>query len=124
MVNGTKMPDEKARGASIKEAINSGKAYEKFKIMVENQHGDLRFVKEPELFRNSQFVIPVFASESGYVESIDADIVGSIAVYLGAGRMKNITNSFPAKQTGYIRSDSPPLAAPVPVGRCALLHRE
>ena len=89
MVNGNKMPDEKEKGKSVIEAIHSGKAYEKFKIMVENQHGDLRFIKEPELFRNSQFVIPVFASEGGYIESIDADIVGSIAVYLGAGRMKN-----------------------------------
>jgi pyrimidine-nucleoside phosphorylase len=32
--------------------------------------------------------MPVLANNNGMIESIDADIVGSIAVYLGAGRMK------------------------------------
>ena len=32
--------------------------------------------------------MPVFSESSGYILSIDADMVGSIAVYLGAGRMK------------------------------------
>lgn len=33
--------------------------------------------------------MPVYSSEDGYIEKIDADMVGSIAVYLGAGRMKD-----------------------------------
>ena len=33
--------------------------------------------------------MPVYSSEDGYVEKIDADIVGSIAGYLGAGRINN-----------------------------------
>lgn len=74
---------------AIKETIKSGKAFEKFKEMVSMQYGDLRFVEEPDLLRKSKLVMPVFANESGTVEKIDADIVGSIAVYLGAGRMKN-----------------------------------
>lgn len=73
----------------IKEAIRTGKAYEKFKEMVSTQSGDLRFVEEPELLRKSKLMMPVFADKDGIVENIDADIVGSIAVYLGAGRMKN-----------------------------------
>lgn len=32
--------------------------------------------------------MPVLSTETGTVESIDSDMVGSIAVYLGAGRMK------------------------------------
>lgn len=31
----------------------------------------------------------MFASDSGYISKIDADICGSIARYLGAGRMKD-----------------------------------
>lgn len=31
--------------------------------------------------------MPVYSSEDGYIEKIDADMIGSIAVYLGAGRM-------------------------------------
>ena len=30
--------------------------------------------------------MPVYSSEDGYIERIDADMVGSIANYLGAGR--------------------------------------
>ena len=33
-------------------------------------------------------VLPVFATDSGYISKIDADICGSIARYIGAGRMK------------------------------------
>ena len=33
--------------------------------------------------------MPVLSTETGTVESIDADMVGSIATYLGAGRMKD-----------------------------------
>lgn len=87
LVSGKKLKEEEKK--AIEEAITSGKAFEKFKVMVEAQHGDLRFIDEPENFKTSKFSMPVFASKSGFVESIDADIVGSIAVYLGAGRMKN-----------------------------------
>ena len=82
LVSGKKLKEEEKK--AIEEAITSGKAFEKFKVMVEAQHGDLRFIDEPENFKTSKFSMPVFASKNGFVESIDADIVGSIAVYLGA----------------------------------------
>lgn len=87
MVTGNDSIDDNAK--AIKEAIRTGKAYEKFKDMVASQYGDLRFVEKPELFNKAKYMMPVFATEDGTVESIDADIVGSIAVYLGAGRMKD-----------------------------------
>ncbi len=73
----------------IKEAIKSGKAYEKFKEMVRTQHGDVKYIEKPELFKEAKYCMPVLSTEDGVVESIDADMVGSIAVYLGAGRMKD-----------------------------------
>lgn len=33
--------------------------------------------------------MPVYSADDGYIERIDADMVGSIAGYLGAGRMNN-----------------------------------
>ncbi len=33
--------------------------------------------------------MPVYAQDSGYIQTIDADMVGSIARYLGAGRMND-----------------------------------
>ena len=73
----------------IREVLNSGRAYEKFKEMVANQGGDVEYIEEPEMFEKSKFVIPVLSTGSGIVESIDADIIGSVATYLGAGRMKD-----------------------------------
>ena len=72
----------------VKEVIKSGKALEKFKEMVLEQYGDPRYIDDPELFEKSKFIMPVIADESGTIESIDCDMVGSIARYLGAGRMK------------------------------------
>ncbi|MBR3614726.1 MAG: thymidine phosphorylase [Clostridia bacterium] len=81
--------DLNANVQMIREVLQTGKAYEKFKQMVASQGGNLSFLEDPELFEKSKFVIPVLSTESGIVESIDADIVGSIATYLGAGRMKD-----------------------------------
>ncbi len=73
----------------VKEAIKSGNAFEKFKEMIARQGGDTKYVDDPELLPRSKYIMPVLSTESGTVESIDTDIVGSIAIYLGAGRMKN-----------------------------------
>ena len=61
---------------------------QKFKELVAAQGGNTDYVDDPELFKTSKYIMPVLSTESGTVESIDPDMVGSIAVYLGAGRMK------------------------------------
>ncbi len=73
----------------IKEVIKSGAALDKFREMVATQGGNTKYIDNPELFKKSRYVMPVLSTESGTIESIDADIVGSIAYYLGAGRMKD-----------------------------------
>ena len=72
----------------IREAINSRKAFNKFIELVENQGGDISFIKDPSKFERSKFVIPILSEETGYIKRIDAEIVGSVSCYLGAGRMK------------------------------------
>ena len=74
---------------TIVDVIQSGKAYEKFKEIVAAQYGSLEYVENVEKFKKAQYIIPVYATETGNIEKIDADIIGSIAKYLGAGRMKN-----------------------------------
>ena len=59
------------------------------KEMVANQGGDISYIEDPELFEKSTYVMPVLSTESGIVESIDSDIIGSVATYLGARRMKD-----------------------------------
>jgi len=74
---------------TVREVIQSGKAYEKFREIVAAQYGSLEYVDNIEKFKKAQYIIPVYATETGNIEKIDADIIGSIAKYLGAGRMKN-----------------------------------
>lgn len=72
----------------IREVIESGEAYKKFKEIVASLGGDIAYLENPELFEEAIHTMPVLSTESGIIETIDADIVGSIATYLGAGRMK------------------------------------
>ena len=74
---------------AIKEVLRNGKALEKFKEMVARQGGDTSYIDDPEKFDKARYAIPVFSSDDGVVEKIDTDVVGSIAVFLGAGRMKD-----------------------------------
>ncbi|MBQ7410261.1 MAG: thymidine phosphorylase [Clostridia bacterium] len=85
----TDSKDLNANANMIKEVMKTGKAYEKFKEMVQAQGGDVEFVEDPELLDKSKYIMPVLATEAGTVEAIDADMVGSIARYLGAGRMQD-----------------------------------
>lgn len=77
----------KANEETIKEVLRNGKAYEKFIQMIAAGGGDTSYIENTELFEKSEFVMPVYAADYGYIEKIDADMVGSIVVYLGAGRM-------------------------------------
>lgn len=72
--------------ANIIKIIKSGKAYEKFKEMVVSQYGSLQYIEDVEKFKKASYIVPVYSSEDGNIEAIDADMVGSIAKYLGAGR--------------------------------------
>lgn len=87
MVTGNKNKEENAN--KIKEVLRNGAAYEKFKTLVSSQYGSLDYVENPEKLKQAKYVMPVYATENGNVERIDADIVGSIARYLGAGRMND-----------------------------------
>lgn len=81
--------DLNKNAGTIREVIQSGKAYEKFKEIVAAQYGSLEYIENVDKFKKAEYIIPVYATEGGNIEQIDADIIGSIAKYLGAGRMKN-----------------------------------
>ena len=73
---------------AVKEVLRNGKALEKFKEMVKEQYGSLAYIDNPEKMQQAKLVMPVYATEDGNIELIDADMVGSIAIYIGAGRVK------------------------------------
>lgn len=86
LITGEKNKNENKE--AVKEVLRNGKALEKFKEMVKEQYGSLAYIDSPEKMQQAKFVMPVYATEDGNIELIDADMVGSIAIYIGAGRTK------------------------------------
>ena len=72
--------------AQLKEKLQNGEALQKFKEFVAAQGGDTSQIENPELLPMASSVIPVTATEAGYVEKIDALSIGIAAMKLGAGR--------------------------------------
>ena len=85
----TKVEDKEQNERTILEAIKSGRAFEKFKEMVKAQYGNLEYIEDIEKFPVAKNVVPVYSSKDGFISSIDADMVSSIARFLGAGRMNS-----------------------------------
>lgn len=70
----------------LHEAIDSGKAFEKFVQMVEAQGGDVSYILHPEKFEISKNIIPIYAENEGYVHSLNALTIGVSSMKLGGGR--------------------------------------
>ncbi len=80
--------DEKAGYGTAEKALASGKAWERFRELVQVQGGDVSYVDDPEKLTKASQIEVVKAPRSGYLSGIDARIVGETAVFLGAGREK------------------------------------
>lgn len=70
------------------ENITNGKAFTKFRSLVEIQHGEVRFVDDLNLLPKAKYIETVTAPLSGYLHTLNAKEVGESAVDLGAGRAK------------------------------------
>lgn len=70
------------------ESINSGMAYDKFRLLVQAQGGDASFVDNPDKFPGAKYIEEVKASRSGFLARVNARIIGEAAVLLGAGRSR------------------------------------
>lgn len=72
----------------IEQVISNGEAYKKFLQLVENQGGDISYIENTEKFTKAKYKMLVEAVKAGYVQKLNAEEVGKIAMHLGAGRMK------------------------------------
>ncbi len=72
----------------IMDTINSLKALNKFRELVENQGGDISYIDNIDKFEKAKYILPVLSKKSGYINSINAQTVGKISRDLGAGRIK------------------------------------
>ena len=70
------------------ENISNGKALAKLKELVESQGGDASYIDEPSKFKKAECILPVYAEGSGTINKLDAEEVGELSVFLGAGRMQ------------------------------------
>ena len=66
--------------------INNKKALNKFIELVQNQGGDIDYIKDISKFKKSEFIQEVIANNDGYVQNINAEEIGKISCELGAGR--------------------------------------
>ena len=76
---------EEGRKLAI-ENIKNGKAYDKFKEWIGSQGGDVSIIDNIKNYRNSSNVDVFVADEEGYIECMDAQEIGKVAMMLGAGR--------------------------------------
>ena len=70
------------------ENIKNGKALEKFKELVANQGGDISYIEDTNKFKKAKFILPVISKVQGKVKELNAEQIGKLSVFLGAGRIK------------------------------------
>jgi len=70
----------------VEHVISTGKAFDVFKTFVMAQGGDIRYVENIDLFPKSKGLYELKSDKAGYINEIQAEIVGLSALTLGAGR--------------------------------------
>ena len=69
-------------------ALDSGRAFDKFRELVEAQGGDVDYINDTRRFKKDKCVRDIISPDDGYVFSADTGMIGEAAVILGAGREK------------------------------------
>ena len=72
----------------VMDAVLSGRAYEKLKLMILAQGGDASYIDSPEKFRTSKYQRTVKSHKTGFISKMDSEKIGNACVVLGAGRVK------------------------------------
>jgi pyrimidine-nucleoside phosphorylase/thymidine phosphorylase len=78
------------------EIIASGKAFERFRQMVELQGGDISVIDDPTRLPSTDHRVEVPSPEEGFVTAIACEQVGTACVILGGGRERKEDSVDPA----------------------------
>ena len=78
------------------EIIASGKAFERFRQMVELQGGDVSVIDDPSRLPSTDCRVEVRSASAGFVSAIACEDVGTACVILGGGREKKEDTVDPA----------------------------
>ena len=88
LVLGKRASDLSEGRTMAEKSIADGSAFEKFRVLVEAQGGDVSYVDDISKFPRAELVEVVESPQNGYVAQIQARSVGEAAVALGAGRAR------------------------------------
>jgi pyrimidine-nucleoside phosphorylase len=88
LVLGSQAKDLQEARVKLEEVIRNGKAFAKFRDLVNIQQGDTRYVDNLDLLPRAKYIEAIPAPNAGYIHSINAKEVGETSVDLGAGRAK------------------------------------
>jgi len=68
------------------ELIKNGKAFEKLVEIVKCQHGNLKYIHNPDQYPKSKFLKKIYSTNEGFLSQINNFEIGMAALELGAGR--------------------------------------
>lgn len=88
LVLGKRAKDLDEARSMAEKSIVDGSAFEKLRVLVEAQGGDISYVDDVSKFSQAKFIEEVKAPRSGSISQIHARNVGEAAVELGAGRAR------------------------------------
>jgi pyrimidine-nucleoside phosphorylase len=88
LVLGKRAKDLAEGRAMAEKSIADGSAFEKFRVLVQAQGGDVSYVDDVSKFPRAKFVEVVKSPRRGFISQVHARSVGEAAVVLGAGRAK------------------------------------
>ena len=107
-------PNQESGYKVVEQKLKSKAGLEKFRELISWQGGDPRVVDDLSLLPQASYQTEVRSRQSGYVSSIDALKIGSIAMQLGAGRKTKNSSidlgvgiELKAKVGGYVERDQP-----------------
>jgi pyrimidine-nucleoside phosphorylase len=95
LVLGQTAPDIATAEKMAHEAIQDGRAMNKFLEICHAQGGDVSYLQNPEKYPSAKHIKEVQAAQEGYISAIDTTAVGMAAVKLGAGRLRAEDNIDP-----------------------------
>jgi pyrimidine-nucleoside phosphorylase len=88
LVVGKRAGDLKEGWALAEKALTNGTAFEKFRVLVQAQGGDVSYIDQTDKLPKARIVDVVKSPQPGYLAQIDARSIGEASVALGAGRAK------------------------------------
>jgi pyrimidine-nucleoside phosphorylase len=88
LVVGQKAANLEEARRMVEDALSSGNSWEKFRMLVSNQGGDVSYIDNPDKLAKAALIEVVNSPRAGYISEINAQVVGETSVELGAGRVK------------------------------------